>query len=407
MFLLYWIGLFDLLKIITYLSTPGGLTGAPRRLLSLASILRKAGIDVCLASQSGSELLQAAQDQGHETALVDSAGLLALRQGALFGGGLLFRLKLCFDLLRQNLRLFRCIRQKKGDAVWLRGSKGVAFGALGVILCRRPLIWDVDYELPSRGVVRWLHRLGLWASKAVVFQYTNAPDQIFGRVLAEQYRHKFRAIIPGIDLPSLSNFAEQRREKVQMDNGPFVLLQVGTICDRKNQTLILEALQLAREEGLGVAWELWLAYDEIQEPGFEQRVREYGLENNVRLLGWRDDVKELMTQASLLVMPSKDEGVPNAVQEAMAIGLPVLVSRVGGMPEIVSDGKTGWVLDVEDPDAWAHRICWCHYNRKENEAIGQNASAYAFKYFGTEHWGAEYARIIAGQLPHHRSKGES
>lgn len=351
-------------------------------------------MDVCIASPSRSDVLQEAKRQGQETAILDAVGALTLRQGALFTGGLLFRLRVGLDLVRQNLRLLGCISKKNGGVVWLRGSKGVAFGALGVFLSRRPLIWDVDYELPSRGVVRWLHRLGLWVSSAVVFQYSNAPDQIFGDELAASYREKFRAIIPGIDLPSLRPFAEQRKENVLTGGGPFVLLQVGTICDRKNQALTLDALKFAREQGLEGSWELWLAYYEIQDAGFEERLRANGLENNVKLLGWREDVKELMAQASLLVMPSRDEGVPNAVQEAMAIGLPVLVSGAGGMPEIVADGENGWVLDMDDPVAWGQRILWCWKHPSAREEIGRNASEYAFNHFGTERWGAEYARVI-------------
>jgi glycosyltransferase involved in cell wall biosynthesis len=248
--------------------------------------------------------------------------------------------------------------------------------------------------------------LGLRTANLVVFQYAAAADEIFDQELAIRYRHKFQTIIPGIDLAALEPLAAHRKAKPREDNPPFVILQVGTICDRKNQALTIEALRLADKGGWDNHWELWLAYDEIQDPDFEQRLLEQGLEDNVKLLGWRNDVKELMVRANILVMPSKDEGVPNAVQEAMAIGLPVLVSSSGGMPEIIVDGKTGWILDVDDPTAWAQQIHWCRDNLNANEAIGQNASAFAFKYFSTDHWGAEYARIIAEQLSHQLSKGK-
>lgn len=74
-----------MLQLLAYMTTPGGLTGAPRRLLTLASVLKREGIEVCIASQSGSELLEAAEMEGRETAAVDVVGVLALRQRALFG----------------------------------------------------------------------------------------------------------------------------------------------------------------------------------------------------------------------------------------------------------------------------------------------------------------------------------
>ena len=381
-------------KLLSFMITPGGLTGAPRRLLTLAAALRARNVDVCIGAPKTSELLKAAHDEGNATENVEPAGILRLRQGALFGGGWIFRLRMLLDLIRQNFRAWRCILRTDADVVWIRGSKGIAFGALGTVLARRPLIWDVDYEPPSSGLVRWLHRLGLRAADKVVFQYAAAPDAIFGTELARFYRAKFKAIIPGIDLASLERFFEQRRGGATLPDDPFVILQVGTICSRKNQSLILEALRSFATEESGRAWELWLAYDEILEPKFRQQLRDHGLEKNVKLLGWRDDVKELMTQSSVLVMPSKDEGVPNAVQEAMAIGVPVLVSQAGGMPEIVSDGETGWVIDIEQPAQWAERLLWCRTNRESCEAVGRNAAAYAFQNFGTGNWGVEYARVV-------------
>ncbi|WP_205598567.1 glycosyltransferase family 4 protein [Halomonas sp. NO4] len=392
-------------RLLAYMTTPGGLTGAPRRLLTLASALKSHGIDTCIASRSGSEFLQVANAEGHETAVVEALGVLGLRQRALFSGGLWFRLRVAVDLLRQNYKLFRCICKMQSDVVWVRGSKGIAFGAIGALLSRRPLVWDVDYELPSKGVIRWLHLFGLWASLYVVFQYAAAPNKIFGEKLASQYQNKFRAIIPGIDLASLKPFRDMRAQQKKPEDSPFVILQVGTICDRKNQMEIIEALRLAINRDVLFSCELWLAYDDVQDLQFLERLHEYGLEENVSLLGWREDVKDLMTQADVLVMPSRDEGVPNAVQEAMAIGLPVLVSKAGGMPEIVQEGVTGWVMGIDDPGAWAEKILYCQKKPVLCEQVGRNAADYAFKNFGTDHWGREYARVLKEAIALPASRG--
>jgi len=368
-------------------------------LVTLASVLKKEGITVCIASQSGSELLETAEAEGHEIAAVDSVGVLALRQGALFGGGVAFRLRVLFDLLRQNWRLFRCIRSRQGDVVWIRGSKGIAFGALGALLSRRPLIWDVDYELPSRGMVRWLHRLGLWASKAVVFQYSAAPEAIFGESLAARYSRKFRTISPGIDLGSLESVRTIRAQREQSRERPFVVFQVGTVCDRKNQRAIVDALARLKDKGLAEGVEAWFAggvFEKSYEEELRQVIASRDLNEMVRFLGWRSDVHNLMGEADLLVMPSKDEGVPNTVQEAMAIGLPVAVSEAGGMPEVVSDGETGWILDGENADAWADRIQWCVDHPEDSEEAGDRGRAYAHHHFGTESWGRAYGEVVKG-----------
>jgi len=150
------------MRVFAYMATPSGLTGAPRRLLNLASALREQGIKMCIATQRNSDLFRVAEEQGLDTLQVEPIGVLRQRHGALLGGNAVFRLKALLSLLVLNLGIARKIRRQGADVVWIRGSKGIAFAGLGAILSRCPLVWDVDYELPSRGVVRWLHRLGLW-----------------------------------------------------------------------------------------------------------------------------------------------------------------------------------------------------------------------------------------------------
>ena len=402
------------MKVFAYMPTPGGLTGAPRRLLTLASVLREQGIEICIATQSDSELFSAAEDLMLRTVAVEPVGVLRQRHGVLFGGNAIFRLKALFSLLVQNLGIAWKIRRHGADVVWVRGSKGIAYGALGAWLSRRPLVWDVGYELPSRGTVRWLHRLGLWAAKHVVFQYAAAPDEIFGPGLAARYRHKCQTIIPGIDLSALEPVRAERMVREGCVVDPFVILQVGTICDRKNQRVLVDAIKKVKEAEPEHSVEVWFAggiFEEGYAEALQEETNTKGLAGAVSFLGWRADVHDLMAAADLLAMPSRDEGVPNTVQEAMAIGLPVAVSSVGGMPEIVSDGDTGWIMSIDNPEDWARRIMWCLDNREECSAIGQRGSLYATGHFGTNEWGEQYGFlvqvIVEGNVSEARNTGAS
>lgn len=384
-------------QLIAYISTPGGLTGAPRRLLTLASALRKEGFGVCIASQSGSELLDTARAEGHETAILNTVGKLGGRQGVLLRRGFWFKFRILIDLLRQNRRIFSCILHQKGDAVWIRSSKGIAFGALGVLISRRPLIWDVDFEPHSKGLIRLLHLLGLWSSSSVVFQHSGAPDKIFGTALTKRHWEKFEVLIPGINLDVLKPFLITRQKRKKSEKQPFLILQVGTICDRKNQKLLLRALEYLEKENLPKKIKMLIAgglEDETYLQDLEQNISNLDTNSSVEILGWRTDVHELMVTSDLLVMPSKDEGIPNTVQEAMYIGLPVIVSDAGGMSEIVNHGDTGWVVSLDAPEKWAEYIKESMENDQVRSEISKAASAYAKKHFGTSEWGRQYAEII-------------
>lgn len=397
------------MKVVLYLPTPGGLTGAPRRLLTLAEYLKGRGMEVCVAAGFKTELIKEARDVGLDTCSIEPVGVLGSRGGVLFGGGLLFRLRTILALILQNMRFLGVVRAVDADVIWLRSSKGIAFGALGALLSRRPVVWDVDFDLPSRGLVRWLHWFGLWSADAIVFQYSVAPQNIFGKDMALRYGHKFYSIIPGINLETLHAYREHLLKRKDLGVRSFVILHVGTICDRKNQCFILEVLEKLKNEGLLESFVRVRFVGGFSDKKYELRVKDTiankGLVDTVELLGWRDDVHSLMAEADLLVMPSKDEGVPNTVQEAMAIGVPVITSDKGGMPEIVMDGKTGWILGIDDETGeWVSRLAWCFKNKKALLEIGGSASGYAFRHFDTQTWGDEYVSVIQNVLSDSSSK---
>ena len=385
------------MKIVLYLPTPGGLTGAPRRLLTLSSVLKNHGLSVCIATDKDSDLFKEARRLGFDVLPFDPIGTLRLRGGALFNGGLFFKLKILFFLILQNIKFYKLVKEYQADVLWVRASKGIAFSGIGAALSRRPLIWDIDYELPSKGAIRWLHCFGLNIAHRVVFQYQSAPDCVFGEKLADQYRHKFISLIPGVDLSTLEMHRRKRSQRKKDKYSSFVILQVGTLCDRKNQTLLLDALSvLGSKVGLG---RINLKFvggltDKDYVKNVQTAIAEKGLGECVEILGWRDDVHALMAHADVLVMPSKDEGVPNTIQEAMYIGLPVIASDVGGIPEIVDDGKTGWVLPLDDPARWASKLLYVMNHFDICKKISCNASDYAYKSFGMDKWGSDYMEVI-------------
>ncbi len=86
------------------------------------------------------------------------------------------------------------------------------------------------------------------------------------------------------------------------------------------------------------------------------RVVDLGIESRVRFLGPRQDVAEILSAADCYVLPSRREGLPMTILEAMAASLPVVATRVGGIPRAVTDGRTGALVDPESPEALASAL---------------------------------------------------
>ncbi len=88
----------------------------------------------------------------------------------------------------------------------------------------------------------------------------------------------------------------------------------------------------------------------------EGLVRAYGLADRVTFLGWQDHLANVMARWAVFALPSIDEGLPIVVLEAMAASLPVVATACGGLPEVVEDGRTGWLVPPNDPAALAERL---------------------------------------------------
>jgi glycosyltransferase involved in cell wall biosynthesis len=134
---------------------------------------------------------------------------------------------------------------------------------------------------------------------------------------------------------------------------PGYLLFVGRLRIRKGVEVLLEALRELRGRVPGAV--LKIAGDGEHRGALERKAAGLGLGSAVTFLGTRDgsQVRTLLAGAAALVVPSIYEGMPLVVLEAMERGVPVVASAVSGIPEVVVDGETGWLVPPEDPEALA------------------------------------------------------
>jgi len=95
-----------------------------------------------------------------------------------------------------------------------------------------------------------------------------------------------------------------------------------------------------------------------------------GISDRVTFLGWREDVRKLLSSWDLLVITSLDEGFPISALEAMAVGRPVLASQVGGLPELVVPGVTGELISSEDPEYLANSLARLANDREALARMG-------------------------------------
>ena len=124
------------------------------------------------------------------------------------------------------------------------------------------------------------------------------------------------------------------------------LLSAGRIVHQKGLDLAMRALGGLKE----LNWEWRIAGDGPQMSGLQSLAKELGVDDRVHFLGWqsREQLMKCYGQANVFLFPSRHEGMPNAMLEAMASGLPVIASCIAGNEELVIDGETGFLVPSED-----------------------------------------------------------
>ncbi len=199
---------------------------------------------------------------------------------------------------------------------------------------RRLLVPFIDYYVPvSHDLQRWLRTV------------VRIPDA------------KNVLVANGVDI---GEFTARESEQAHADprRPAFVIGTVGRVQDVKNHRALVEAFILLRQSMPACRDRLRLCIvgDGPLLPAIRRQVEEAGIEEAVWLPGARSDIAQIMKTFSVFVLPSIAEGTPVTLLEAMASGLPVVATRVGGIPEVVIDRVTGILASSTQPEAIAAAI---------------------------------------------------
>jgi len=202
-------------------------------------------------------------------------------------------------------------------------------------------------KAPLQILLGWLTA---WSADLVL-----APSRATAAEIRRDYAVERVGVIPNVTggLPVEAVQPREPREPEGLE--PGYLLFVGRLRVRKGVEVLLEALAELRRSG--TAARLRIAGDGEHRGALERKAAALGLEADL-FLGRRDaaGVRALLRGAAALVVPSTYEGMPLVVLEAMEAGVPVVASRVSGIPEVVEDGSTGWLVPPEDPGALARAL---------------------------------------------------
>jgi glycosyltransferase involved in cell wall biosynthesis len=171
-----------------------------------------------------------------------------------------------------------------------------------------------------------------------------------------------------------------------------ILLTVGRLENQKQHIVLLETMPAILEQFTDTL--LLVAGNGPLLNELEEVCRRQGLEESVRFLGMRDDIDILLNLADVFVMPSRIEGLPLSLLEAMGTGLPVVVSNIGPMQEIVRNEIDGFVVPLGDVQQFAQKINILLSNAELREKMGASARERILKDFNDATMCAAYEALF-------------
>lgn len=180
-----------------------------------------------------------------------------------------------------------------------------------------------------------------------------------------------QTIYNGIDLARFNSHSDclQKREELNIDKRTKIVGAVGNLYPVKGHTYFLKAAAEILETESDVIF-LIIGRGYLAEQ-LKQEAKDLGIYDYVRFLGFRSDVPELLKIMDIYVSSSLSECLSLSILEAMASGLPVVATNVGGNSEIIADGENGFLVESEDPNRLADRVLYLIKNDRIAKNIGE------------------------------------
>jgi glycosyltransferase involved in cell wall biosynthesis len=214
---------------------------------------------------------------------------------------------------------------------------------------------------------------------------------------AGELREKIQQIPSGVDLDAFRPQPKPSRIRGELGIAPgaFVAGYSGRLAEEKDPEAFLEIARRCRRDPRLVF--LMTGAGPLTDR-VRRRIDKLALGPSLRFLGQVDKVVDYMAAYDVLILPSRFDGRPVAVLESLALGVPVIASRVGALPDLIQDGETGFLCEPGDTAAFAEKIRWLAHHPEEHRRMKAAARAFAEKELDASRMFARYEGAIRGVL---------
>jgi glycosyltransferase involved in cell wall biosynthesis len=251
------------------------------------------------------------------------------------------------------------VRHARPDIIHSHRYKEHILGVFAAKLSHNPIVIQTYHGLEEnlRGVAAlkmagytWLNTI---VTNLLAQGVIGVSEDIAARLRRRLPFARVRCIRNGLDLERVASTVDgtQLRQELGIPLDAFVVGSVGRLMPIKGIEYLIRGFGMLMRDGEAQSNRLIIVGDGPLRISLDQLAQEQGVAAQTMFLGERRDVYDVMRAFDVFTLPSLHEGVPMVLLEAMAIGVPIVASGVGGIPEVVTDGKEASLIPAQDPQA--------------------------------------------------------
>jgi len=245
------------------------------------------------------------------------------------------------------------INNYKIDLIHANGSRCMIYGGIAGRLKGIPVIWHVRIVEKDRLLDRFLAML---AGKIIVIS-----NSVKNRFIYLKNREKISIVYNGVDINDFNPdkvSGDSIKSEFSITSDDIVIGTISQFIHMKGLEIFIEAAKFIIEQVGNVRF--LIVGDRVGDNAYERKlkglVKDLGIENKVIFTGYRQDIKNVIASMDIFVLASTGEGFGRVLIEAMALEKPVVAANSGGIPEIISDGKTGILVPEKDSQTTASAV---------------------------------------------------
>ena len=301
---------------------------------------------------------------------------------------------------RLPLRLARLFRATGTDIVHTRNAEAFFYAGIGARLAGIPVLLHSEHgrTFDDRAMRLYAQRL--------LSRWAHGIFAVSGQLRDDLVRYvglrpsQVDVLHNGVDQGRFGRAdRDVARRLLGLDPATLVVGSVGRLVAVKNYALLLRAFAALRRDDAV----LLLAGEGPERASLQQLAQGLGVASRTRLLGHREDVPTVLATLDVFALSSRSEGMSNTLLEAMAAGLPIVATRVGGNPEIVRDGVDGLLADDDDAQAFAGALRDLAEQPERRAAMGASGRDRVATEFSIEAMVDRYARYYLAHFERARA----